>query len=150
MGKILTFSFSKCTKDQWLKLTLYDQSSKPFELQSEFVHQGYLPLPLSIYMLKISQSLNFFFSETARPICTRFYTGPSVEGVLSICSNRSASLNKMATMPIYDGKTLKIFFSRPKKALRQKLVTEHCGLMVIQVCPNDDPRLTCELFYSTV
>ena len=32
--------------------------------------------------------------------------GPSVEKMLTICSNGSAPLNKMAAMPIY-GKTLK-------------------------------------------
>ena len=37
--------------------------------------------------------------------------GPSVERMLTICSNGSAPLNKMAAMPIY-GKTLKksLFF----------------------------------------
>ena len=47
--------------------------------------------------------------------------GPSIERMLTICSDGSASLNKMATMPIYD-KTLKIFFSRTKKALSLNLV----------------------------
>ena len=32
--------------------------------------------------------------------------GPSVEGVLKICSNGSALLNKMALMPIYAGFSL--------------------------------------------
>ena len=35
-GKYRKFSFLKCIKDQWLKLTMYDQSSKPFELLSKF------------------------------------------------------------------------------------------------------------------
>ena len=33
--------------------------------------------------------------------------GHSFEGILKICSNGSASLNKMASMPIYGKKTLK-------------------------------------------
>ena len=45
-GKYWKFSFSKCIKDQWLKLKMYDQCSKPFQLQSKFFSQGYLPLPL--------------------------------------------------------------------------------------------------------
>ena len=32
--------------------------------------------------------------------------GPSVEGILTICSNNSASLNKMAALPIYDKKKM--------------------------------------------
>ena len=43
-------------------------------------------------------------------------------------------------------KHLKIFFSRTKKASRLNLVTEHWGLKVIQVCSNDDLRLTFDLF----
>ena len=43
--------------------------------------------------------------------------GPFVERVLTIRSNGSAPLNKMAVMSIY-GKCFKIVFSRAKKALR--------------------------------
>ena len=38
---------------------------------------------------------------------TSFHIGLSVEGVLSVCSNGSALLNKIATMPMYGKKTLK-------------------------------------------
>ena len=48
-------------------------------------------------------------------------------------------------MPVYGKKHLKIF-SRTKKASRLNLVTEHRGLKVFQVCSNDDPRLTFDLF----
>ena len=64
-----------------------------------------------------------------------------VEGVLLICSNGSVLLNKMAAMPIYGDKHLKIFFSRTKKASRLDFVVEHWGLKVIEVCSNDDPGL---------
>ena len=40
---------------------------------------------------------------------------PSVEGILTICSNGSPPWNKMAAMPIYVKIDLKIF-SRTKKA----------------------------------
>ena len=53
--------------------------------------------------------------------------GPSVEGMLTLCSNRSASLNKMAAMPIY-GITLKILFSSTKKAMRLNLGIQNRGL----------------------
>ena len=54
----------------------------------------------------------------------------------------------MAAIPIYGEKHLKIF-SRTKKASRLNLVTEHWGLEVIQVCSNDDPRLTFYLFTAS-
>ena len=48
--------------------------------------------------------------------------GSSVDGVLTICSNGYALLDKKAAMPINDKKThIKIFFSRTKKALRLNL-----------------------------
>ena len=43
---------------------------------------------------------NVLFSEIAQPVCKRFYKGPSVEGMLTICSNGSALLNKIAAMLI--------------------------------------------------
>ena len=52
----------------------------------------------------------------------------------------------MADMPLCGEKHLTIFFSRTKKASRLNLVIEHWGLKVIQICSNDDPRLTFELF----
>ena len=56
----------------------------------------------------------------APPFFTRFHMGPYIEGLLTIFSNGSASLNKIATMPINGKKHLKIF-SRTKKALRLDL-----------------------------
>ena len=113
---------------------MYDTSNKLFQLQSKshpasFLPRGYLSLPLGYIRL------------------TNFHQiGPSVQGVLSFCSKGSASLNTMAAMPIYGKKTLKIFISKTKKASRLNLVTEHWGLEFIQVCSNDDPRLTFDLF----
>ena len=56
-------------------------------------------------MYKIVKSLNIF-SETTSTVFTRFLMGPSVERMLTICSNISVPLQKMTAMPIY-GKTLK-------------------------------------------
>ena len=69
--------------------------------------------------------------------------GPSVEEVLSICSNGSAPLNKMAAMPIYGKtkKTLKVFFSQTSFEAE----SWHWGLKVNQVCSNDDCTLTFDL-----
>ena len=71
---------------------------------------------------------------------------PSVIGILSTCSNGFALLNKMAVMPIYGEKHLKIFFSRTKKASKLNLGTEHWALSVIQVCSNDDRWSIYDLF----
>ena len=60
--------------------------------------------------------------------------GSSVEGMLTLCSNGSASLNKMAAMPIYGKNTKKTFYSSTKKALRLNLGIQHRGLKVYQVC----------------
>ena len=57
-------------------------------------------------MHKITKSYNVF-SETARPIFTRFHMGPSVEGVLLVCSNGSDPLNKMLIMAYMVKITLK-------------------------------------------
>ena len=100
-------------------------------------------------MYKLVLSLNVFFSETPWPIFTRFHIGLSVEGVLSICSNGSASVNKMSIVLIY-GKIkkkehFKTYFSRTKKASRLNLGIQHRGLKVYQVDSNDDSRLIFDL-----
>ena len=93
--------------------------------------RDYLPLG-AIYLYKIINSLNVFFSEIACPLFTTFHTGPSFGGMLKICSNGSAPLIKMAAMPIY-GKTLKIFFSSTKKDLKLNLGIQYRGLKVYLV-----------------
>ena len=42
-------------------------------------------------------------------LVTKFTMRPSVEGLLIICSNGSAPLNKMAAMPIYSKNTSKYY-----------------------------------------
>ena len=75
---------------------------------------------------------------------SRFHMGPSVEEILSIYSNGFTLSNKMAAMPTY-GKTLKIFFSRTKKASRLTFDIFHPGCKVY-CCSNDDPRISFDLF----
>ena len=79
---------------------------------------GYLLWPLSYIHIYNCVILNF--SKAVWPIFNRFHMGPFFEGILKICSNGSTPLTKIATMPIYGKKYLKIF-SRTKKALRLKL-----------------------------
>ena len=67
-----------------------------------------------------SAPFNDFSSETPSPIFFKLHVEPSVKGGLEICTTSYGPLIKMAAMPIY-GKTLKIFFSRSKKASRLNL-----------------------------
>ena len=64
------------------------------------------------------KALSVFFSDTFWTIFKRFHMRPSVVKMLTIWSNGSAPLNKIATMP----KLVKRFFSSTKKALRLNLV----------------------------
>ena len=77
----------------------------------KFGHPELCALALGLYTI----SLKIFFSETAWQSFTRFHTGPSDQGVLSICSNGFASLNKMAAITIY-GKKRKT--NKQKKTLK--------------------------------
>ena len=64
---------------------------------------GYLPLPLGYIHVKIVKSLKVLFSDTAWTVFTRFhivYIWPSIERVLTVCSNISMPFNKTAAMPI--------------------------------------------------
>ena len=93
---------------------------------------GYLPLPFSyMYVCKLVKSLNVI-SERAWTVFTRYHIvhiGPSVERILTFCSNGSASFNKMAAM-IYMVIHLKIFFSRTKKTLKLNFGIQHQELKV--------------------
>ena len=71
--------------------------------------------------------------------------GLSVEGILTICLNGSALLNKMVYKPIYGKKHLKIFFSSTKKELKLNLGIQYWGLKVYQVCLIDETRMTFDL-----
>ena len=73
-----------------------------FPLQLKFCHSGVIcPCLMAIYVYKIVESLNIFFSETIWPIFIKCHMGPSVEGLLTSWSSGSTSLNKMTTIPIY-------------------------------------------------
>ena len=100
---------------------MYDESSKPFQLRSNFEPWGYLSLHLGYIHVLILVILNVFFSESAWPNFTRFHNLPSVERVLSIYSNGYESLNKMAAMTMYAKNHLKIFSCRTKNVSRLNL-----------------------------
>ena len=97
------------------------------------------------------KSCNLRMSSTLKQLdqfFARSHIETSVKGVLSIYSNGSASLNKMAVIPRYGQKLLKVFFSRTKKASRLNLGIKYLGLKVCQVCSNYDPRLTFDFLMA--
>ena len=67
---------------------------------------------------------------------------------LTICSNGSTHLKKMAAIPINvkKKKRLKMCFSRTKKTLRLNLGNQHWELRVYHICSDDGPRMTQDLF----
>ena len=69
-------------------------------------------------------------------------------GGAKVCSNGPGHMTKMAAMPIY-GKNLKKI-SRTKKLMTSKVGMQHRVLKYYQVCSNDDPELTLNLFYGKV
>ena len=66
----------------------------------------------------------------------------------NIYTSGHGMLIKMATIPIY-GKTAKKIFSRTKKASRLNLGIQQNRLKVYQICSNDEPRLTFDLFTAS-
>ena len=101
------------------------------------------PFP-GLYTCKIMK-YSKFISETASPIFTRFHMGPSIEEILTICSNGSVRFNKMAVKPIY-GKTLtNLLRQYTKKALRLNLGIQHWGLKFYQVSSSDETRIIFDL-----
>ena len=72
------------------------------------------------------------------PIKPKFY----VERGMKVYINGLGHMTKMAAMPIYVKKTLKIFFSRTRIPMILKLGMYHWGLKLYKVYINDDPGLT--------
>ena len=60
-------------------------------------------------------------------------------------TNGHGPLIKMAAKPIY-GKNNKNLLLQNQESLGLNLGIKHHGLKVYQVCSNDDPRLTFDLF----
>ena len=64
------------------------------------------------------------------------------DNLAKIFTNCFGHLTKMADIPIYGKKLLKIFFSRTRRLMTLGLGMLHFGCVAYQVCSNDDPRLT--------
>ena len=62
--------------------------------------QSICPCLWIMYMYNIEKFLNAFFSYAALLVLIEFHMEPSVIGRVKICTNGSASLNKLAAMPI--------------------------------------------------
>ena len=73
---------------------------------------------------------------------------PSWEGGTKVYINGPGHMTKMAAMPIYGKKPLKIFFSRTRSPMILKLGMKHRGLKPYKVYINDDPGLTLTYFTS--
>ena len=89
---------------------------------------------------------NVFSSETAWPIKANFYVEPPWEGGTKAYINGPGHMTKMAGMPIYGKKHLKIFFSRTRSPMILKLGMKHQGLNLYKVYMHYDPGLTLTYF----
>ena len=72
--------------------------------------------------------------------------GPSVQGILSICSNGSASLNKMAPFANIV-KTLKNLLQN-QESFKAQFYYRALGTPGHPIYLNDDPRMTVDLFMA--
>ena len=67
-------------------------------------------------------------------------------GEQNCIQNDPGHMTKMAVMPIYVKTSLKIFFFGIDWPVMLNLSKQNWPLGYYQVCPNDDPRLTFDLF----
>ena len=72
--------------------------------------------------------------------------GPSVTGMLTICSNGTAPLKRMADMPVYGKNTSKS--SQKLKALRLNVGIQHWELKIYQVYLNDETRIFLTILFA--
>ena len=84
-----------------------------------------------------------------KSLFTSCHLGHSLEGILTICLNGVAPLNKMTAM-LLCVKTLKFFFYRTTTALRLILGILHQGLKIYPVCSHDYPKMIFDIFYEKV
>ena len=78
-------------------------------------------------MGKMFRISNNFTSGASGPILLKFHKEPPEVGGMKDCKNGHGLLTKMAAMPIYGKKRLKIFFSRTEDALGLNLCINHRG-----------------------
>ena len=60
-------------------------------------------------------------SETTGPIELKFHMETCLDGGTKVCSNCPGHMTKMAAMPIYGKKPLKIYFSRTRRLMTLRL-----------------------------
>ena len=84
--------------------------------------------------------INIFFSEATGPVEAKFHMEPPWIGGKKVFSNNLDHMAKMAAMPIH-GRYLS-----GTDWLMLKFGIQHRALEYYQVCSNDDPRLTFDLF----
>lgn len=89
---------------------------------------------------------NIFSSETTGLIEAKFHVEPPWDGGTKVCSNDPSHMTKTAAMPIYGKKLKKYSSAEPNWPMSFKLGMLHWKLKYYQVCSNDDPVLTFDLF----
>ena len=91
----------------------------------------------------------FFFSlDTPKRIETKIHLYPPRDGGTKVCSNGLGHMTNIATMPIYDKRHLKIFFSGTTRPMTLKLCMQHRVLQNYQIYSNDVPGLTETYFMA--
>ena len=96
----------------------------------------------------VSTFSNFFSIETARPIQAKCHVDPPWDWRTKACSNGPGHTTKMAAMPIYGKKLLKIFFTGTKRPMTFKVDMQHWVLEYYQIVQNNDSGLTLTYFMA--
>ena len=84
-------------------------------------------------------------SETTWPIEIEFHVELPLDRGMKVCSNDLGLMTNMAESP-YMAQSLKFFFSGTKRPITLKRAMQHQELKYLQLCSNDDPRLTLTYF----
>ena len=103
-----TLSSTSTQKQSMIQGSIFFSSPEPLGSQGELI---VYPSSRRPYVRRRRPSVRppfskIFFSETARPIKTKFYVEPPWEGGTKVCINGPGHMTKMAATPIY-GKTFK-------------------------------------------
>ena len=82
---------------------------------------------------------NFFSFEATTPIEAKFHIAPPLDGGGVDEGLFKGYMTKMAAMPIYSKKPLKIFFAGTERPMTLKLGMQYWALEYYQVCSSNAP-----------
>ena len=99
-------------------------------------------------LIDLGPNLSYIFKLLFlnRPVEAKFYVEPPWDEGTKAYSNDPGHMAKMAAMPIYDKKQLKIYFSGIERPMTLKLGVQHWAF----VFSNDAPGLTLNYFMTVV